>query len=169
MQTQTSKTPRASQRPLGVRATSGPRLWVQTERAAHEAWARLSVSNPRAAALLHTLVARMGDRNAVVVSRKTLADLMQVSEATVKRATQDLCRGRWIDVVQLGGGGGVNCYVVNSQVAWGQPREQLHLAQFSATVVANAAEQPKDALNHRELRRVPVLMRQGELRLSTDE
>ncbi len=144
-------------RQVGVRATSGPSTWVQTERAAHEAWARLAIANPRAAALLHTLVARMGERNAVVVSRSTLASLMGCSEATVKRAVVDLRTDRWIDVVQLGGKGGVNAYLVNSQVAWGQPRDKLHLAHFTATVVASAGEQLPGALEHRELRRIPVL------------
>lgn len=151
---------------LGVPAVSGPRSWVQTERRAHEAWARLAVTNPRAAALLHTLIARMGDRNAVVISRATLAQLMGASEATVKRAVADLRAARWIDTVQLGGKGGINAYLVNSQVAWGQPRDQLHLATFTATVVANAQDQPPDYLEHRELRRIPVVF-PGEAQLPT--
>ena len=47
--------------------------WVQTERAAHEAWAQLVRTNSRAAALLHVLVAHMDSRAAVVASRSTLA------------------------------------------------------------------------------------------------
>lgn len=142
---------------LGIGATYGRKKWVQTERTAHEAWARLAVLNPSAAALLHTLVARMDDRNALVVSRKTLAALMGCSEATVKRSTKALLQARWIDVVQVGGKGGVNAYLVNSTVAWGQKRENLHLASFSATVLANAEEQDAP-LEHRELRRIPVLV-----------
>lgn len=153
---------------LGTRATTGPSTWVQTDRAAHEAWGRLTIANPRAAGLLHTLVARMGERNAVVVSRSTLAALMGCSEATIKRAVADLKAGNWIEVVQLGGKGGVNAYLVNSAVAWGQPRDQLHLAHFSATVVANAAEQDADVLEHRQLRRIPVLY-PGEQQLPTGE
>src|SRR3546814_12553640 len=44
-----------------------PSRWVQTDRASHEAWARLRASNPKAGALLHLLAARVGDNNAVVV------------------------------------------------------------------------------------------------------
>ncbi len=40
--------------------------WVQTERAAHEAWAGLMRESPNAAMLMHLLVARVGDQNAVV-------------------------------------------------------------------------------------------------------
>ena len=53
---------------LGTPVSSGPRTWVQTERAAHEAWGNLTMKSPRAAALMHQLVANMGHQNAVVVS-----------------------------------------------------------------------------------------------------
>ncbi|MEX3557555.1 MAG: hypothetical protein VB135_03865 [Burkholderia sp.] len=48
-------------------------------------------------------------------------------------------------------------YVVNDQVAWGQPRDQLRLSVFSATIVADAADQDPLTLEHRELRRIPTL------------
>ena len=100
----------------------------------------------------------MGERNAIVISRATLASLMRCSEATVKRATQELKVGKWIQVVQIGGKGGLNAYVVNSAVAWGQKREHLHLANFTATVVANASEQDESTLEHCDLRRIPVFV-----------
>src|SRR3546814_9932103 len=59
-----------------------PSRWGQTDRASHEAWARLSASNPKAGALLHLLAARVGDNNAVVVSHKTLAELLGVRSIT---------------------------------------------------------------------------------------
>src|SRR3546814_2242583 len=66
-----------------------PSRWVQTDRASHEAWARLSASNPKAGGLLHLLAARVGDNNAVVVSHKTLAELLGVrSITTIKTANR---------------------------------------------------------------------------------
>src|SRR3546814_6743754 len=56
-----------------------PGHWVQTERAAHEAWASLIEKAPKAAQLMHILTARVGEHNAVVVSQKTLAALMKCS------------------------------------------------------------------------------------------
>src|SRR3546814_16663490 len=71
-----------------------PSRWVQTDRASHEAWARLSASNPKAGALLHLLAARVGDNNAVVVSHKTLAELLGVrSITTIKTAITALVSG----------------------------------------------------------------------------
>src|SRR3546814_9132616 len=80
-----------------------PSRWVQTDRASHEAWARLSASNPKAGALLHLLAARVGDNNAVVVSHKTLAELLGVrSITTIKTAITALVSGNWIEVRRIG-------------------------------------------------------------------
>ncbi len=138
--------------------------WVQTERAAHEAWAQLVRSNQRAAALLHVLVANMDHQAAVVASRATLAKLVGYSEATVKRAVADLRADRWIEVVQLGGKGGVNAYVVNSRVAWADSRDRLSTAAFTARVLATADEQER--IDTSDLRRIPTLY-PGEQQLPT--
>ena len=74
---------------------------------------------PMAAAVLHTLVARMGDQNAVVVSQKTLAALIGVTDRTIRNAIQVLVAENWVQVVRLNGPGTVSAYVVNSAVAWG--------------------------------------------------
>lgn len=140
--------------------------WVQTERKAHEAWAQLVRTNQRAAALLHVLVANMDQQAAVVASRATLARLVGYSEATVKRAVADLRAERWIEVVQLGGKGGVNAYVVNSRVAWATNRDMIVRAMFTARVLASADEQ--DRIDTDELRRIPTLY-PGERQLPTGD
>lgn len=131
--------------------------WVQTEREAHEAWGRLVVSSPRAAALMHHLVAHMDQSAAVVASYATLAKLCNFSVATVRRAVDDLKAKQWLQVVQIGGKGGANAFVVNSNVAWATGRDKLHLAVFSARVIADVAEQEPDALDAPALRRIPTL------------
>lgn len=138
--------------------------WVQTERSAHEGWAQLVRTNQRAAALLHVLVSQMDSQAAVVASRSTLAQLVGYSQATVKRAIADLKNDRWIEVIQLGGKGGVNAYVVNSRVAWADSRERLPSARFSAVVIARHDEQ--DRIDSEPLRRIPTLS-PGERQLPT--
>ena len=141
---------------LGTPAKHKPGQWVQTERKAHEAWAHLIARKPRAAELLHHLVAQMGHQNAVVIGQKTLAKLLGVSERTVRRAVADLVEERWIQVVRLGRGKEA-AYVVNDRVAWGQPRDQLRLSVFSAAVVADFDDQDEALLGHGDLRRIPTL------------
>jgi len=143
---------------IGTPASYGPKTWVQTERAAHEAWGRLTMKSPRAAAVMHHLVANMGHQNAVVIAQKTLAKMVGVNERTVRRALDDLVADEWIQVVQLGHQGTVNAYVVNSAVAWGESRDQLsRLSVFHAAVVADAEDQSAETLERRKLRKLPVI------------
>lgn len=144
--------------PLSV---NSKKTWVQTERAAHEAWAKLAMKNSSAAGLMHVLVAQMGDQNAVVASRAVLAKLIGASEATVKRAIAVLKEDQWIETVQLGGKGGVNAYVINRRVAWQEGRDKMHLALFDATIVADLEEQLERA-PLADLRRVPILYENEE-------
>lgn len=60
----------------------------------------------------------------------------------------------------------MNAYVVNDRVAWGQPRDQLRLSVFSATVIADFGDQEEALLGHADLRRIPTLY-PGELQLPT--
>jgi DNA-binding transcriptional MocR family regulator len=153
---------------LGAPAKHKSGHWVQTERKAHEAWARLIAKKPRAAELLHHLVAQMGHQNAVVVSQKILAQIMGRSLDTVQRAIKDLVVEKWIEVVKLNGPGTVSAYVVNDRVAWGQPRDQLRLSVFSATVVADFEDQASDTIEHSDLRRIPTLY-PGEQQIPTGQ
>ena len=104
--------------------------FVQTDRAAHEAWARLGTKHPAASALLHVLAANVGDHNAVVASHKILARLMGASSSTVKRALKTLSDGNWIEVQQIGASGTVNAYVLNSRVVWTEARDRLRYARW---------------------------------------
>jgi hypothetical protein len=142
---------------IGTPVTVGPQQWVQTERAAHEAWERLIARRPMAARLMHVLVANIGHQNAVMVPQQTLAKILGCTTRTVRNAIRDLRDERWIDVVQLGAASSINCYVINSAVAWAEKRENLKLAIFTAQVIADAEDQPADALDRSALRRIPVL------------
>lgn len=138
--------------------------FVQTDRAAHEAWARLGTKHPAASALLHVLAANIGDQNAVVASHKVLATLMGASVATVKRALRTLEMGNWIEVAQIGASGTVNAYVLNSRVAWAEGRDRLRYARLQAEVLLTEDEQPANALNAEKqaLHRLP---RVGEVQI----
>jgi hypothetical protein len=146
---------------------SGKQTWVQTERSAHEAWGRLTVSSPRAAALMHHLVAHMDQQTAVVASHNVLSQITGMSPSTVKRAISDLKAGNWVQVVQIGGKGGALAFIVNSRVGWATDRDKLHLATFSARVLAVGDEQEPGYLDAQPaLQRLPVL-HPGERQLPT--
>ena len=142
--------------------------WLQTERAAHEAWAKLIAEAPKAAQLMHLLVARIGENNAVVISQKNLIRLMGASRPTVQRAVKKLKDDLWIEVRQIGDRGTTNAYVVNDRVAWLGRRDGIRYSLFSAAVVISDDEQPDAAeLDHQEpLRQIPSIGR-GEQQLPT--
>lgn len=115
----------------------------------------LTTRSPRAAAMAHYLVANMEQSGAVVASYATLAKITGMSVATVRRAIDDLKADRWIEVVQIGGKGGANAFVINSRVAWAQGRDKLHMSAFTARVIADRDEQQQ--IDDVPLRRIPVL------------
>lgn len=161
--------PQMSDMKLGTPVGAGPKKWVQTERAAHEAWGRLAMRSPIASAVLHRLVAVMGHQNAVVIPQKTLAKLVGCNERSIRNAMNILESERWIQVIQIGPRGTVNAYVINDQVAWGEKREYLpRLSVFSAAIVADEEDQSEYTLLPGTLRRIPALY-PGEAQLPTGE
>lgn len=151
-------------------ATEPSGKWVQTEREAHEKWARLINRHPKAASLMHVLISRMGRNNAVVASHKTLASLTEVSARTIRRAIEVLELGNWIEVRQIGPTGTANAYIINDRVAWYGKRDGIRYSLFSATVVVSEEEQPdREELGSQEpLQRLPDLL-PGERQLPSGE
>jgi hypothetical protein len=134
--------------------------WVQTERAAHEAWMNLIAKSPVGAQIMHALTARLGDHNAVVISQVALAKIISRSERAVRTAISVLKADNWIEVRQLGNAATVNAYVINDRVAWTGKRDGIRYSLFSAAVVVSEEEQPdRDSLGQQAaLRRLPDLL-----------
>lgn len=141
--------------------------WIQTELKTHEAWGRLTIKNGSAAAVMHTLCAMVGEKNAVVVSQAVIAKALGITDRTVRSAIKALEDGQWIQVVRIGKGR--ECaYVLNDRVAWSDKRSNLHLSLFSATVVADAEDQEPQSIEGPPLHRIPT-MQAGEKQLPTGE
>jgi len=154
-----------------VGLTSAPRgAWVQTERAAHERWAKLSLSNPRASAVLHVMLSKMGRHNALVVSQKALSKMCGCSVRTLQYALKSLKDQNWIEVRQIGPTGTANAYIINDRVAWSGKRDGIRYSLFSAAVLVSDDEQPdKDEIgNQPSLEQVLTLL-PGEQQLPTGD
>lgn len=133
--------------------------WVQTERKAHEAWAALIRKSPMAAQVMHILTSQIGEHNAVVISQKNLARLVQGSERGVRDALTLLKEDNWIEVRQIGGRGTVNAHIVNDRVAWSGKRDGIRYSLFSANVILSDDEQPdiEQLDKQKPLRRLPMI------------
>ena len=145
-------------RELGVTTRPGG-SWVQVERAAMERWAKLTVNNPRASALLMAMLAEMGRHNALVASQTVLARLAGCSVRTVQRSLDALRAGLWIEVRQIGMSGTTNAYIVNDRVAWSGNRDGIRYSLFSAAILVSDDEQPDRAEldTHEPLIEIPAL------------
>lgn len=134
--------------------------WVQTDRAAHEAWAQfLSLPGATAASrVLHLLIADMGDRNRIVISQGALAQRLNVDPRTVRRAVALLREHNWIGTANIGGAkSGVQVYYINSRVAWQGPRDGIRYSLFEASVYLSQDEQDAAIEDAPELHRIPSL------------
>jgi len=148
----------AKPKQLGLTTQQGG-TWVQTDRSAHEKWALLSIASPRAASVLHVLVAQMGRHNAIVASQATLAKAAGCGLNTLKRALSVLREQGWIEVRQIGPTGTACAYIINDRVAWTGKRDGIRYSLFSAAVLIADDEQPdRDELGAQPaLHRLPNL------------
>ena len=134
-----------------------PAVYAQTDMRVHQAWAKLCVKKPRAAAVMHQLVALLPrNQQAVVVSQATLGKMLGCHSRTVKRALNDLAEAQYIQIVSLGKGS-VSAYVINKVVAWTGSRDKMMYANFSAQVIADSDDQAEDTMNAINLNEVPMI------------
>lgn len=146
--------------------------WIQTERSLHERWAQFLALKGAVAAsrVMHLLLGRLGDHNAVVISQKALAGILKCDERTVRRAVAMLREHNWLETRQIGDRGTVNAYIINDRVAWTGARDGIRYSLFSANVIVADNEQPDrdDLENLAPLNRIPSLFT-GERQLPTGD
>ena len=113
-----------------------------------------------------------GSGGVIVISRKTIQELLGVSESTVARCLRTLSSGGWVQRMRIGG---AYALAVNKTVAWVGPRGEMDRAVFSATVVASRSEQDEAALNPPVLKQFPMtqldedILLAGEVDIPTQE
>lgn len=145
-----------------------PAHFIQTERATHEAWALLTRTSPRAAELMHLLVANIGEYNAVIASQTVLSEMMGASVSTVRRAIATLEEGNWIEIRRVGPSSTACAYVLNDHVAWVKSRNNLRYSLFSAAVIVSETEQ-EDRESLGKLPPLRKLPRIGERQIPSGE
>lgn len=115
----------------------------------------LMKADMQAARLIITLIGCLEPHSGgvVIVSKKTMAELLDVSPATVSRALRTLIAGDWIQRIRIGS---AHAIAINDTVAWVGPRGERRFSVFQATAIASRAEQSEADLLTRELKKLPV-------------
>lgn len=126
----------------------------------------LAKRSPAAHQVLWLLAERMNKTNAVVISQKTMGQILGYSRATLNRATTLLKNECWVQVITTGTS---NAYIVNSKVLW-RDHGGKRYASFFAEVVVSEEEQlhPIEHWDGVELRNLPILTANEQV-LVTDE
>lgn len=99
--------------------------------------AELASQNSTAYRLFMLLIKHMDGNNALCVSVKTLAEILEVSTKTITRATNYLKDNGWICTLKSGT---TNVYVINPDIAWTSYANQKQYCQFQANVLLSATE-----------------------------
>lgn len=149
----------AKQVRLDAKQTMGrPITWAQIQLDALERLQLLTREHPKAAELMMCLIRHMkpGSGGVVVVSRKTMCELLGASMPTVERALRVLISDGWVQRMRIGS---AHALAINDRVAWVGPRGDMQHAVFSATVIASRSEQDAIALSPPPAKQVPIIER----------
>jgi hypothetical protein len=116
----------------------------------------LAKRSPLAHSMLWLLIERMNKTNAIVISQKAMAELLDAHKGSISRAAKLLADERWVQVVKIGTS---NAYVVNSEVSWrANNRNGKRYSVFNAEVIATESEQADmRAWESMELKHVPII------------
>jgi len=142
-----------------LKATTGtgkPAKYAMLETQALLNLDELMKTNMQAARLIVALIRFLEPNSGgvVIVSKKTMAEMMDVSEATVSRSLRELVAGNWIHRTRVGS---AHAIAINDTVAWVGKRDTRRFAVFTGTVIASRAEQDEADLEERKLRQLPVI------------
>ncbi len=141
--------------PLSQVVQPGSTHFAMVEKQALHNLDSLMREDMNAARLIVSLIRLLepGSGGVIVISRKTIQELLGVSESSVARCLRTLSSGGWVQRMRIGG---AYALAVNKAVAWVGPRGEMDRAVFSATVVASRSEQDEAALNPPVLKQFPM-------------
>lgn len=113
--------------------------------------------------IFNFLTERMTRQNAIVVSQKTLMEILELGRTSIQQGIKVLQEGNWVQVVKIGQSNG---YLVNAKVVW-RSHQNKRYGHFTADVIISEAEQTQsvEELENQPLRDIPNV-KKGEMPIS---
>lgn len=109
---------------------------------------KLNTENHKAFNFFMFLLEKMDRRNALIISRETLAALFGVNKVTISRWVRWCRDKKLIDIIKSGTS---NVYCVNSNLAWKSGADKKQYAEFTAEVVVSRDEQETEQKYYKQL------------------
>lgn len=118
-------------------------------KSSYERWAQINLKkvsvlnkligeNPTAARVFLTMVDKMDNRNAIVISMKALSEILFLSRSTLHRSIEFLKESGLIHVYHSGSS---NVYAINDDVVWKSYAANRKFSAFDAKIVLAKDEQ----------------------------
>ncbi len=119
-----------------------PADFVQVSRQSMKDIRVLADKNKLSLKILMIIAEKMNKQNAVVISQKTLCQIVGKGRTSVYNAVKVLEEGRWLKTLKIGT---ANAYIVNEKVFWSDLTDKRRYAIFSASVIVSEDEQELSA------------------------
>lgn len=102
---------------------------------------KLIKENPTSARVLLTMIDKMDNRNAIVISMKALSEMLLLSRSTLHRSIQFLKENGLIKIYKSGSS---NVYAVNDDIVWKSYATNRKFSAFDAKVILSKDEQENE-------------------------
>ncbi len=99
---------------------------------------KIAIQDGKALSIFMLLTEHMDQQNSLIVSRETIAEILNISVPTVDRKLKFLKEQNFISTVKSGT---ANIYMVNANIAWTTYANQKEYAKFKANVLVSRTEQ----------------------------
>lgn len=104
--------------------------------------AKIAQTDGKALSVFLFLIEHMGNDNSIIVSREAIAEMLDISVATVDRKIKYLKDHGFIKTIKSGTS---SVYFINADIAWSSTAEKKEYATFRSAVFVTKTEQDKTA------------------------
>ena len=137
-----------SSRPKGI-------TFVQWDKSTIKPHRDLIQKNHVSAVILDLFVEHIDRSNTVIVSKKTIMEIIGYSRPTIDKAIKVLEFDKWVQVIKIGS---ASAYKINHVAFW-QGKQCNQYSTFSSSVIVSANEQSNETIELKEgdLKKVPIV------------
>ena len=99
--------------------------------------AKLGRENPTALDIFMLLCQNMDKTNALIISMKSLQEILGFSRVTISKNINYLCEIGWLCILKSGTS---NVYIINPEIVWTNYANQKQYCKFTSNVIVSASE-----------------------------